>query len=153
MKKKILVVLLMGLLLVPITGCGEKKVEIVKEAIQTSEYYGTKHRYEKYKITTKDELRYFKSLYSDVLAKYAEKLDGKNTIFVWTKVENSGSIKVEFRDVNFNDKKVNFVIKEKRNGRGTTDMALWYLVAVIPNSELKGLNLSDWINPESLIDF
>ena len=100
MKKKILVVLLMGLLLIPITGCGEKKVEIVKEAIQTSEYYGTKHRYEKYKITTKDELRYFKSMYSDVLAKYAEKLDGKNTIFVWTKEENSGSIKVEFREVN-----------------------------------------------------
>ena len=150
MKKKCLIILVIALLVLN-TGCNNKKVrDIEKTAIQTHEFYEDRGYDNKYIIENEGDLEKFTTIFSDKLDSYRDKLND-NTIFVQLVKKGSGSIKLEVKNVDFANDKVNFVINETNPGVGTADMALWYLVAVIPNSQLDGLDLSDWTNASTLV--
>ena len=151
MKKRSLIIILV-LALVFVTGCdNKKKVGVEKYAIQTHNYFNLRSYADKYYIENEEDLERFAAVFTDELNEYRDKLDG-NTMFVQLIQKNSGSIQVELKDVNFDNNKVNFVVKTiDPKGAGTDDMALWYLVAIIPNTELEGLDLTDWANTTALI--
>ena len=154
MKKKSLIII-MAVLLVFATGCNKKKEnksnDIVKDAIQTHEYFDDKGYGDKFIIENEGDFDKFTSVFSDDIEEYRDKLNG-NTIFVMLVEKGSGSIQLELKDVNFDGNTVNFVVNTiNPSGAGTDDMALWYLVAVVPNEKLEGLDLSDWTNASSLV--
>ena len=119
-------------------------------AVQTHSGFNDTIKSNQYKITTKEELEKFFELYEGF--ELSKEYDlSNNTIFIQTQVEGSGSIEVKFDGVNIN-KKVEFDINIVTPQIGTADMAYWYLVAVIPNSELNGVDVSDWKSPIEIND-
>ncbi len=118
--------------------------------LQTHEYFsGISDG--KYYINSSDELKKFYSLYSDKISIDEDKLSG-NTFFIETIQVGSGSISISLSDVNLNNKKVNFVIDKNTPENGTDDMAFWYLVAIIPNNMLKGIDISEWNRPSMVVN-
>ncbi len=114
-------------------------------AVQTHSGFNDTIKSNQYKITTKEELEKFFELYEGF--ELSKEYDlSNNTIFIQTQVEGSGSIDVKFDGVNIN-KKVEFDINIVAPEIGTADMAYWYLVAIIPNNELNGVDVSDWKSP------
>lgn len=155
MKNKI-IFLVVCFISVFLTGCYKKNTEIdynkiVKESIQTHEYFSEKPSDNKYFITSKEELDVFSNIYSDVLSKYSDKFD-ENSLFVMVFEESSGSNELVLEDVNFDDNKVEFIIEKNYPEIGTDDMAFWYLVALIPNDYLIDVDLTEWKEPSEIIN-
>ena len=127
----------------------EETLEVKTYAIQSHEYYDDLTNF-KYVITSKDELEIFKSKFTANL-----KLDdvdfNKNKVFIQLEVEGSGSVEKEVTDFII-DTTVLFVIKTKTPGIGTDDMALWYYIAIVPNSKLEDVNYSAWQNPSDVLE-
>mgnify|MGYP000006630967 CR=1 FL=1 len=99
----------------------------------------------KYRITHKDELKMFYTLYNGF--KLSKDYDlSKNTIFIQTQAYGSGSISVDFKGVSIN-KEVKFNVSTNSPEIGTMDMAYWYLVAIVPNAKLNGVNVNEWKSP------
>ena len=59
----------------------------------------------------------------------------QNTIFIQTQTYGSGSVSVDFKGVSI-DKEVKFNVSINSPEIGTMEMAYWYLVAVVPNTNL-----------------
>ena len=100
-------------------------------------------RNSKYKITNQQEL--------DMICTDEFKLSNEydlsnNTIFIQTQKYGSGSITIDFQSVNI-DKSVEFKFTYNKPKIGTTDMVCWYLVAIIPNTKLDGVNIDEWKSP------
>lgn len=139
-----------------LTGCYKKSIEIdnnkiIKESIQTHEYFSDKPSNDKYFITSNEELDVFSNIYSDVLSKYSDKFD-ENSLFVMVFEESSGSNELVLEDVDFDSNKVEFIIEKNYPEVGTDDMALWYLVALIPNDYLIDFDLDEWKEPSEIIN-
>lgn len=151
MKKYIVLIILVILGLTIIPGCGSKQnnsSEIITYELQTHEYYEHLNNIPtKYYIDSQKELNEFYSLYENF-----EEMDinkyvfSNNKIFIQVIQESSGDINLDLIDVTFDNRVINFVIQ--RNGLGITeDMACWYLVAIIPNEKLNGIEFGDWLKP------
>lgn len=114
-------------------------------AMQTHGGFNDITRNTKYKITNQEELEMFYTLYDGF--ELSKEYDlSKNTIFIQTEVYGSGSVNVKFDGVNIN-KRVKFYTTTNSPEIGTTDMAYWYLVAIIPNTKLKGIDIDEWKSP------
>lgn len=118
--------------------------------LKTSEYFPDINN-GKYYINSLEELNNFYSLYSDILNINVNYLND-NSLFINTIEVSSGSISIKLRDVNLDNNKVNFVINREVPEVGTDDMAFWYLVAIIPNDMLNGVNISDWNKPSLIVN-
>ena len=127
----------------------DSNTEITTKAIQTHEYYSDLEQ-TKYVIDSKDELEVFESKFEGKL-----KLDktnfSKNKVFIQIEEASSSGIKKEIADAIVDDNIV-FVIKSESEGSMTDDMALWYYVAIIPNSKLDGVNYDDYYKPSEVIN-
>lgn len=99
-----------------------------------------------YKITNEDELEMFYKLYDGFYLSKDNYDLSKNTIFIETLEYGSGSVSVDFKGVSIN-KNVKFKVSTDRPEIGTCDMAYWYLVAIIPNTKLNGVNVTAWKSP------
>ncbi len=96
-------------------------------------------------ITSQEALDVFCTLYKGF--KISNHYDlSQNTMFVETLAFGSGSIRVNFNEVRIN-KNVEFIVKVDYPEMGTADMAYWYLVAIVPNEKLKGVNVDTWKSP------
>lgn len=115
-------------------------------AMQTHDGFNDTIQNTKYKITNKTELEMFYTLYNGfTLSKDYDLF--KNTMFIQTQTLGSGSIKVDFKDVTI-DKEIIFNISTSSPEIAVTDdMAYWYLVAIIPNTKLNGVNIEEWKSP------
>lgn len=136
-----------------ITGClfrNDNNEDIIKYELQTHEYFNYLHNIQnKYYIDSEEELDKFYALFSDAI-NIDKKYLKNNTLFVQVKERGSGSDIMKLKDVNFNNNRVNFSIKVDSPEVGTADMACWYLVAIIPNSKLKGISYEGWYKPSSI---
>lgn len=99
----------------------------------------------KYKITNQKELEMFYTLYNGFKLSKDYNLS-KNTIFIQTQAHGSGSISVNFNGVSI-DKEVKFDVSTDIPKICTMDMAYWYLVAIVPNTKLNGVNVNEWRSP------
>lgn len=99
-----------------------------------------------YKITNEDELEMFYKLYDGFSLSKDDYDLSQNTIFIEPRIYGSGSISVDFKGVSINEK-VNFEVRENRPSVGTCDVAFWYLVAIIPNTKLNGVDVTEWKSP------
>ena len=152
--KKVLLILF-GILL--LTGCRAvaNKTEYIKATYKKSSVTGYFEDNLKFYIDSERELDIFNHEYSSdksnnskftEIEQFRNKL-GDNTIFVELFEESSGGIELNFKAIDFKDNKISFVIEREVPEVSTTDMAYWFIVAVIPNKELQGMNLSDWYTP------
>ena len=123
--------------------------EITKYEIKTNEYFSEDLDTGKYVISSAEELDKFYKLYSSILNINEEYL-GNNSIFVQTEKVGSSSTQLKLSAVTFENNNVNFVVERKNSEIGTTDMAFWYLVAIIPNEKLTNLNLDGWKKPSEV---
>lgn len=148
----VLLVLIRSIYALYMINLNKKKIdnEIAFYELQTHEYFSDVSN-GKYYINSLEELKKFYSLYSNKLSIDEDKLSG-NTFFINTIEVSSGSIYIKLTDVNLDNNKVNFIIDKKIPEIGTMDMALWYLVAVIPNDMLKDIDISDWKKPSSVLN-
>lgn len=114
--------------------------------IKTYNGFNYKIKNNKYKITSKEELNKFCNLYTGF--ELSDEYDlSKNSIFIQTQACSSGSTSIDFTDVTI-DKTVEFVTKTNTPDEvGISNMAYWYLVAIIPNSELSKVNTDEWKSP------
>ena len=122
---------------------GSNNDEIKLLEIKTHQNYNEKSSDNKYIIKDKKELEKFFSLYYKIDETSNVDLD-KNTIFIQTVSKGSGSISLKIRDVIFKNDTVILDIEEDSPEFGTTDMAYWILIAVVPNGKLNNLTCSDW---------
>lgn len=122
---------------------------IIKYELQTHEYFDGKPQNARYRISTEDDLTSFYAIYSDKLNANVEYLKS-NDLFIEVRTEGSGSTKNTLSDVTIENNKLEFIIDTDTPEVGTTDMAFWYFVAVIPKDKLTNLDLSDWKNPSNL---
>ncbi len=138
-----------------LTGCGKenKNENIVMYELKTSDYYDfIYNNSNSFYIDSEEELEKFYSLLSKDLnidKKYLE----DSTIFVQVKQVGSGSISIKLKDVSFDNNTINFSISENIPEVGTADMACWYLVAIVPNDMLQGINYDGWIKPSNINNF
>ena len=126
----------------------EEEKEIKSYAIQTHEYFADLTVL-KYVISSKEELKVFNSKF-DVDLKLDKNVLEDSKVFVELEVVSSGGIQKEVTEVLIDDS-INFLIKTDSEGAMTDDMALWYYVAVIPNSKLESINYAAWQNPKEVI--
>ena len=132
----------------PIEDIKEEE-EIKKYAIQTHEYFNELTCL-KYMIDSSDELEVFNSKF-DVDLKIDD-VDFENyKVFIQLEQVSSGSIDKEISDLLL-DNQIIFIIKSNSEGIGTDDMAMWYYVAIIPNSKLEDINYSAWQVPSTIIN-
>ena len=90
-------------------------------------------------------------MYSNKISIDEDKLSS-NTFFIKTIQVGSGSISISLSVVNLDNNKINFIVDKNVPEVGTDDMALWYLVAIIPNNMLNDIDISDWNKPSSLVN-
>lgn len=128
-----------------------KKENFTKYELQTHEYFASLPSTDSYIIDSKAELHKFYAIYSEALNVKEDDLKD-NTYFIKVASVSSGSIKMKLSDVNLDNNKVNFIIDKETPEIGTDDMAFWYFVAIIPNSKLKNLDLSEWHKPSEVAD-
>ena len=124
-------------------------VEITTKAIQTHEYYDDLEQ-TKYVIDSKDELKVFESKFKGKLKLDKTNFDN-NKVFIQVEEVSSSGIQKEIADVILEDNII-FVIKTDAKGTMTDDMALWYYVAIIPNSKLDSVNYDDYYKPSDIIN-
>lgn len=122
---------------------------IIKYELQTTEYFDETSDTNKYYINTANELDKFYSLYSNTINIDRDKLED-NSVFIQIEPVGSSNIKMELSSVTFDNNTVNFNIKETRPETDTMDMALWYLIAIIPNEKLSDLDLDEWKKPSEV---
>lgn len=123
--------------------------DIIKIAKQTHQYFDDENLKSNYYINSVDELNAFYSLYKTDLDIDKDYL--KNySIFIETVQVGSGSINIKLTDVNFDNNRINFVTKYDVPEVGTMDMSFWYLIAIIPNDSLNGIDISEWVKPSTL---
>ncbi len=130
-------------------GNAEVIKDFAMEEIKTSKY--AEGLYDKqYIIDSNEEIHAFNNLYKDdSLNKYLNKLN-KVSLFVLVKYESSGSNKIKLEGVTFENNKLDIVYEELSQEIGTDDIATWYLVVLIPNDRLEGLDLSNWEKPSTI---
>ena len=134
-----------------ITGCGMQQKEISKilmSELKTYEFYEyTSDVPMKYYIDSQKELEKFYSLYAGFKKMNIDKdTFNDNKVFIQVIQESSGDINLDLVDVTFDNNIINFIIESEGLGM-TEDIACWYLVAIIPNEKLKGVQLDDWSKP------
>lgn len=127
----------------------DKQNDIIKYELKVSEYFANKPNINKYFIDSETELNKFYSIYSDELNINTEYLKD-NSIFIQVDEVSSGSIQKKLSSVTFDNNMVNFIIDTNSPEILTTDMAFWYFVAIIPNEQLKNLDLSNWSKPSKV---
>ena len=125
------------------------EIEIKKYAIQTHEYFDSLTCL-KYMIDSKDEVEVFNSKF-DVDLKLNDVDFDKYKVFIQLEQVSSGSIDKEISDLLL-DNQIIFIIKSNSEGIGTDDMAMWYYVAIIPNSKLEDINYDAWQKPSIIIN-
>lgn len=157
MYKKIIFIIIAILVIIRfIYGISSIKKKNIESNDKLTFYTLQTHQYSnnnpnnKYYINSIDELNQFYSVYTNKLNINIDYLKD-NSIFIETMQVSSGSITIKLLDVNFENSKVNFVIDKNIPEIGTDDMAFWYLVAIIPNDKLQGLNLKEWKRPSAVI--
>ena len=69
----------------------------------------------------------------------------ENTLLIQIDEVNSGSIEEELKSVEISDG-IDFKIDKTVPELGTTDMAKWYLVAIVPNDRLTNADSSEWFD-------
>ena len=131
-------------------GKDVNNADIIKYELQTHEYFSDMPNVYKYYIDSENELNKFYSIYSDKLDINKEYLKN-NSIFIQVEQVGSGSIQMKLSSVTFDNNTVNFIIAKDSPEIGTMDMAFWYFVAIIPNNQLKNLNLSNWNKPSEIL--
>lgn len=157
MKKVVIVLVISILILITLVGLcifklnGENlsdnsdNVSIDFFAMKTHSGFNDTVRNTKYKITNQEELEMFYTLYKGFKLSKDYNLSN-NTIFIQTQAYGSGSVSVDFKGVSIN-KEVEFKLSTKMPEIGTMDMAYWYLVAIVPNTKLNGVNVNEWKSP------
>ena len=161
--KKIIIAI--GIAILILTGCTKKeenKVEpekteeqeikrIDKKEIKLS---SVEHNWSgdnlKYMINSEEELEIFYKYYSKELKQLKGKFDGY-TLFVELSAQGSGSTELKINEISFENKTVEFIIEKNVPGIGTTDMAYWFLVGIIPNEQLEGIDTSNWQIPSKVL--
>ena len=123
--------------------------DIIKYELQTHEYFSKKPSADKYIIDSETELNKFYSIYSDKLNIDTNYLED-NSIFIQVATEGSGSTQNKLSAVTFDNNTVNFSIDRNTAEMGTSEMAFWYFVAIIPNEQLDNLDLSSWVKPSQI---
>lgn len=148
----VILVLVRGIYGLFVINSNKKKInnEITFYELKTSEYFSGVNN-GNYYINSKEELKRFYSLYSNKISIDEDKLSS-NTFFIKTIQVGSGSISISLSDVNLDNNKINFIVDKNVPEVGTDDMALWYLVAIIPNNMLNDIDISDWNKPSSLVN-
>ena len=108
-------------------------------------------------INSMNEYYTFGKIYSKSVENYLKEqvnIDNNTfkdyTLFIQVNVVSSGSIKIEFKDVSFKDNAIVFETDMNRPQFGTADMATWYLIALIPNDKLKGIDTKGWSVPTQI---
>ncbi len=114
-------------------------------ALKTHSEFNDTIKNTKYRITNQEELEMFYTLYNGFTLSKNYDLS-KNTIFIQTQTYGSGSISVDFKSVSI-DKEIKFNVSTNSPEIGTMDMAYWYLVAIVPNTKLNGVNVNEWKSP------
>lgn len=95
-----------------------------------------------YKIVSDEELNVFSSMFKGF--ELSKEYDlSENTIFIELETDSGDSV-IDINDVKV-DKIVYFDIA-KKSGK-TEDIAYWYLIAIIPNDMLEGVNTNSWKLP------
>ena len=161
MKKKliyiiIIIVTVLITLLAIYFGVNKSNKKITTYTLNTHEYfsnYGTNQ----YMINSLNEYYTFEKIYSKSVENYLkEKVNIDNntfkdyTMFIKVNVVSSGSIKIDFKDVSFKDNAIVFETDMNIPKFGTSDMATWYLIALIPNDKLKGIDTKGWSLPTQI---
>lgn len=127
----------------------EETNQIIKYEQQTHEYFETNNL--KYYIDSEKELETFYKLYSNQLNVNKEYLKD-NTILIELKPVGNSSTSVKLTDVQVNNNEIDFITEIKTSEVGTEDMALWYLVAIIPNDKVNNNNLKNWEKPSTILE-
>ena len=122
----LIVITLVGLLILKSNGdknnINDSSIDFF--AMKTHSGFNATVKNTKYRITHKDELKMFYTLYNGF--KLSKDYDlSKNTIFIQTQAYGSGSISVDFKGVSIN-KEVKFNVSTNSPEIGTMDMAYWY---------------------------
>lgn len=145
----VILIILVGLCIFKLNGenlfDNSDNVSIDFFAMKTHSGFNDTVRNTKYKITNQEELEMFYNLYKGFKLSKDYNLSN-NTIFIQTQAFGSGSVSVDFKEVSIN-KEVEFKINTEIPEIGTMDMAYWYLVAIVPNTELKGVDVNEWKSP------
>lgn len=127
----------------------ETNKEIIKYELRTSNYVSSVPKDIKYIIQSESELNKFYSIHSKELNIDKSHLKD-NSIFIQVKQLGSGSATIKLKDVTLDNNKVNFITDINSPQTGTSDMAYWYLVAIIPNQKLININTSEWNKPSTI---
>lgn len=154
MKQRYLFIIIILILLVSlgITVYNNLKtinLKIEKYEIKTYEYFNNGVETTQFYIDSIEELEIFYSLYSNELNIDKTKLQNYK-IFIKVEAVSSGSIEMKLADVLLKENKLNFEIEKKEPEIGTSEMAFWYFVAMIPNQKVKELDISDWEKPSKI---
>ncbi len=161
MKKKLIYIIIIVVtvfitLLAIYLGVNKSNKKITKYIFNTHEYfsyYGTNQ----YMINSMNEYYIFGKIYSNSVDNYLKEhanIDNNTfkdyTLFIQVKGVSSGSIKIEFKEVSFKNNAIVFETDMNRPEVGTNDMATWYLIALIPNDKLKGIDTKEWSLPTQI---
>ena len=146
----IILFIIMVIICITIFRKNNKDIKIYE--IKTSQSFNEKINQTKYKITSGNELDYFYQLYKNVDLHTKSKVFEDKTVFIKLIEKGSGSIDVNLKNVLLDNKKVEFDIEEEIHEIGTTDMAYWYLVAIIPNEKIIDCDLSNWYSPIDVVN-
>ena len=158
--KKIIIII--GITILCLTGC--TKSESASESVTKQDNKNIQHKEiklsnvehdwygenPKYMIDSEKELEVFYKYYSTDLKKLKSDLDGY-TLFIELSAQGSGSTELKLKKINFENNKINFIVEKNIPGIGTTDMAYWFLVGIIPNEQLEGKDISDWLVPSKVL--
>lgn len=143
----LIAILIIGIVIASLHRRKPSTVDIANEffTVKTSHSFNQVLDDDYYKITNEEELNTFKELYQGF--ETDKKIELKDhTVFIQTVERGSGSDSITFEDVVI-DSKLTFKYSVDAPEVSTADMAYWYLVAIVPNSNLEGVNTDNWKSP------
>ncbi len=125
--------------------------EILTYSYQTHEYYDfiSIINVNKYYIADEKGYETFSKYFFEFKTFDLKKYLQNNHIFIQVDEVGSGSIKERLSKVTI-DQGIAFTIEKEIPEFGTTEMALWYLIAIIPNGQLEKADYTGWRNAKDL---
>lgn len=119
-------------------------------AKERNSYNRIKVKEEKFYIDSIAELAKFYSIFGTDL-KINPKYVVGNTVFVQLKTYGVLRDSVKIKEVSLDNNRVEIVEDRDETEVGLTVQSPWYLVAIVPDNKLEGVNLDDWVKPSEAI--
>ncbi len=147
--KKIIIVIMLALFC--LTGCVEEEdSKYFTKTIKLSYIGFNEIKYDKLYINNVSELNTFSGYFTNDLNQYENELSDKS-LFVQVVQKEPGGARIIYDGVSLDNNKLSFLYQVYEPDTGTNNMEYYYLIALIPNEDLNGIDISEWRLPSEAL--